>query len=86
MSLSVPPGLERAPNPLMILKYLLMIKNTYLCRCALVRYTRASDLPVPTDERVKLREVGGKVVGVIRYSGYSNDAMAQVGMQHQVNR
>lgn len=39
------------------------------------KYTHMSQLPQPTDTRVRLREVGGRCVGVLRYSGNATNVL-----------
>ncbi|KAM3567046.1 hypothetical protein VYU27_010803, partial [Nannochloropsis oceanica] len=44
-------------------------------------YTTLSSLPKPTDPRVHLKEVPGKTVGVIRYSGKATNVMTHEKLQ-----
>ncbi|KAF9613137.1 hypothetical protein IFM89_035177 [Coptis chinensis] len=40
-------------------------------------YTKAEEAPKPTDERVVIKEEGGKTYGVIKFSGVATDAVVE---------
>ncbi|XP_020576556.1 heme-binding-like protein At3g10130, chloroplastic [Phalaenopsis equestris] len=40
------------------------------------KYARAEDAPQPTDERVRIREVGERKYGVVRFSGVATETTA----------
>ncbi|EWM22925.1 Regulatory factor, effector, bacterial [Nannochloropsis gaditana] len=44
-------------------------------------YSSLSSLPAPTDASVRLKEVAGKTVGVLRYSGKATNVMTREKLQ-----